>query len=43
MDLFISGHDNVNIYRIPSLIVAPSGTILAIIEREWEMTAIPPI
>jgi sialidase-1 len=32
MDLFISGHDNVNIYRIPSLIVAPSGTILAIIE-----------
>jgi sialidase-1 len=32
MDLFISGHDNVNIYRIPSLIVAPSGTVLAIIE-----------
>ena len=32
MDLFISGHDNVNIYRIPSLIVAPSGTILALIE-----------
>ncbi|OHB79948.1 MAG: hypothetical protein A2V98_09290 [Planctomycetes bacterium RBG_16_64_12] len=32
MDLFISGHDNVNIYRIPSLIVAPSGTLLAFIE-----------
>ena len=32
MDLFVSGHDNVNIYRIPSLIVAPSGTILALIE-----------
>jgi sialidase-1 len=32
MDLFISGHDNVNIYRIPSLILAPSGTILAFIE-----------
>ena len=32
MDLFTSGHDNVNIYRIPSLIVAPSGTILALIE-----------
>ena len=32
MDLFISGHDHVNIYRIPSLIVAPSGTLLAFIE-----------
>jgi len=32
MDLFISGHDNVNIYRIPSLIAAPSGTLLAFIE-----------
>jgi sialidase-1 len=32
MDLFVSGHDNVNIYRIPSLIVAPSGMILAFIE-----------
>jgi sialidase-1 len=32
MDLFISGHDNVNIYRIPALIVAPSGTMLAFIE-----------
>jgi sialidase-1 len=32
MDLFISGHDSINIYRIPSLIVAPSGTILAFIE-----------
>jgi len=32
MDLFIGGHDNVNIYRIPSLIVTPSGTILALIE-----------
>ena len=32
MDLFLSGHDNVNIYRIPSLMVAPSGTLLAFIE-----------
>jgi sialidase-1 len=32
MDLFISGHDNTNIYRIPSLFVTPSGTILAFIE-----------
>lgn len=32
MDLFIGGHDNVNIYRIPSIILAPSGTILAFIE-----------
>jgi sialidase-1 len=32
MELFVSGHDNVNIYRIPSLIVAPSGAILAMIE-----------
>jgi sialidase-1 len=32
MELFTSGHDNVNIYRIPSLVVAPSGTILAFIE-----------
>ena len=31
-DLFISGHDDVNIYRIPSLIVAPSGAILAFVE-----------
>ncbi|MBM3972215.1 MAG: exo-alpha-sialidase [Planctomycetes bacterium] len=31
-DLFISGHDNVNIYRIPSLIVSPKGTILAFCE-----------
>ena len=31
-ELFTSGHDNVNIYRIPSLAVAPSGTILAFIE-----------
>ena len=27
-DLFISGHDDVNIYRIPSLIVSPQGTIV---------------
>ena len=32
MDLFISGLDNTNIYRIPSIIMAPSGTILAFIE-----------
>jgi sialidase-1 len=32
MDLFISGHDDVNIYRIPALIVAPSGAILAFAE-----------
>jgi len=32
MELFTSGHDNVNIYRIPSLVVASSGTILAFIE-----------
>jgi sialidase-1 len=32
MDLFLSGHDIVNIYRIPSLITAPSGTLLAFIE-----------
>ena len=31
-DLFISGHDDVNIYRIPSLIVSPKGTILAFCE-----------
>jgi sialidase-1 len=31
-DLFISGHDDVNIYRIPSLIVSPTGTILAFCE-----------
>ncbi len=31
-DLFLSGHDNVNIYRIPSLIVSPRGTILAFCE-----------
>ena len=31
-DLFISGHDDVNIYRIPSLIVSPQGTILAFCE-----------
>jgi len=28
-DLFIIGHDDVNIYRIPSLIVSPKETILA--------------
>jgi len=32
MDLFVSGHDNVNIYRIPSLITVPSGAILTFIE-----------
>ena len=31
-DVFISGHDDVNIYRIPSLIVSPQGTILAFCE-----------
>ena len=31
-DLFISGQDSVNIYRIPSLLVAPSGAILAFCE-----------
>ena len=31
-DLFISGHDEVNIYRIPSLIVSPTGTLLAFCE-----------
>ncbi|MSR60577.1 MAG: exo-alpha-sialidase [Planctomycetaceae bacterium] len=31
-ELFISGHDDVNIYRIPSLIVSPKGTILAFCE-----------
>lgn len=31
-DLFISGHDSVNIYRIPSLITAPGGTLLAFAE-----------
>ena len=31
-ELFISGHDAVNIYRIPSLIVSPQGTILAFCE-----------
>jgi len=31
-DLFISGQDGVNIYRIPSLLVAPSGAILAFCE-----------
>jgi len=32
MDIFIGGLDNVNIYRIPSVILAPGGTILAFIE-----------
>jgi sialidase-1 len=32
MDLFIGGHDSTNIYRIPSIILTPSGTILAFIE-----------
>jgi len=32
MDIFISGLDDVNIYRIPSLIVAPSGAVLAFAE-----------
>lgn len=32
MDLFISGHDSVNIYRIPALLVSPQGTILAFCE-----------
>ncbi len=32
VDLFISGQDNVNIYRIPAIIVAPSGAVLAFIE-----------
>ncbi|MHB1357092.1 MAG: sialidase family protein [Anaerolineae bacterium] len=32
MDLFISGLDSTNIYRIPSIILAPSGTILAFVE-----------
>ncbi|MBM4002574.1 MAG: exo-alpha-sialidase [Planctomycetes bacterium] len=31
-DLFISGHDDVNIYRIPSLITSPKGTLLAFCE-----------
>jgi sialidase-1 len=31
-DLFISGLDGVNIYRIPALIVSPKGTILAFCE-----------
>jgi len=31
-DLFVSGHDNVNIYRIPSLIVSTKGTLLAFCE-----------
>lgn len=31
-DLFLSGHDDVNIYRIPALIVSPKGTILAFCE-----------
>lgn len=31
-DLFISGHDDVNIYRIPSLMVSPQGTLLAFCE-----------
>ena len=35
-DLFISGIDGVNIYRIPSLIVSSKGTILAFCEaRGW--------
>jgi sialidase-1 len=32
LDLFTGGLDNTNIYRIPSIIMAPSGTILAFIE-----------
>ncbi len=31
-DLFASGIDNVNIYRIPALIVSPKGTLLAFCE-----------
>jgi len=31
-DLFISGQDSVSIYRIPSLLVAPSGAVLAFCE-----------
>jgi sialidase-1 len=32
VDLFSSGQDDVNIYRIPALLTAPSGTLLAFIE-----------
>jgi sialidase-1 len=32
LDLFASGQDNVNIYRIPALLVTSRGTILAFIE-----------
>jgi sialidase-1 len=32
VDLFASGQDSVNIYRIPALLVAPSGTLLAFME-----------
>ena len=32
VDLFSSGQDGVNIYRIPALLVAPSGTLLAFVE-----------
>lgn len=31
-DLFVSGIDNVNIYRIPALIVSPKGSLLAFCE-----------
>jgi len=31
-DIFVGGQDSVNIYRIPALVVAPSGTALAFIE-----------
>ncbi len=31
-ELFVSGHDGVNIYRIPALIVSPKGTLLAFCE-----------
>src|SRR5438132_1259595 len=31
-DIFISGLDGINIYRIPALIVSPKGTILAFCE-----------
>jgi len=31
-DVFVGGADEVNTYRIPSLIVAPGGTLLAFCE-----------
>ena len=38
-DIFTSGVDGVNIYRIPALIVSPKGTLLAFCEaregRRW--------